>query len=82
MFFLQNGFNLLFTGFGSKKSLIEEFCMAKLNYGGLIVVNGFFKGMNVSSILTGISEKILKGNVFYNTISNTRFSALGGSLFF
>jgi len=63
VFFLQNGFNLLFTGFGSKKSLIEEFCMTKLNFGGLIVVNGYFKGMNVSSILTGISEKVLKGKV-------------------
>jgi len=63
VFFLQNGFNLLFSGFGTKKSLIEGFCMAKLNFGGLIVVNGFFKGMNVSSILTGILEKILKGKV-------------------
>jgi len=63
MFLLGNGFNLLFTGFGSKKRVIEEFCMSKLNWGGLIVVNGFFKGMKVASILTGISEKVLKGKV-------------------
>jgi len=59
--FLRNGFNLLFTGFGSKKKMIEDFAMARLNWGGLMVVNGFFKGMTVSSILTGISEKILNG---------------------
>ena len=41
---LQSEFSLLLYGFGSKKDLMEDFAQKMLTDGGVIVVNGFFRG--------------------------------------
>jgi len=60
VFYMHNGFNLLLTGVGSKKALIEEFALKHLNYGGLMVVHGFFRDMSIQRVLNTITQRIFK----------------------
>ena len=58
-FELQSGFNLLFYGYGSKKSLLMKFAEELLADHHQLVVNGYFPGLTPKTILTTICESIL-----------------------
>ncbi|KAI8059077.1 origin recognition complex subunit 2-domain-containing protein [Gilbertella persicaria] len=54
-FELCSGFNLVFYGYGSKRSLLNEFAQTALTDGPLIVVNGFFPSITIKDILIKIT---------------------------
>ncbi|KAJ3012459.1 Origin recognition complex subunit 2, partial [Thoreauomyces humboldtii] len=59
LFELKEGFNLLFYGYGSKRDLLNQFATETLNDGGILVVNGFFPGLTIRSVLKNITDTIL-----------------------
>ncbi|PVU89367.1 hypothetical protein BB561_005401 [Smittium simulii] len=60
-FELQNGFNLLFYGYGSKKSLLYDFCMKMLSdkLNPVIVINGFYPNLNFKNVLEHVVLEVL-----------------------
>ncbi|PVV00717.1 hypothetical protein BB560_004890 [Smittium megazygosporum] len=58
---LTNGYNLLFYGYGSKKSALYNFCYSFLcdNYNPLIAINGYYPNLNFRSILETIVLDVL-----------------------
>jgi origin recognition complex subunit 2 len=44
------GFGLLFYGFGSKKTLLEDFANSALVDGAAIVVNGYLPSVNIKHV--------------------------------
>ncbi|OLY84771.1 Origin recognition complex subunit 2 [Smittium mucronatum] len=61
LFELENGFNLLFYGFGSKKDLVKEFCEEMIldSLNPVIVINGFHPNLNFKSVLDNIVLNVL-----------------------
>jgi origin recognition complex subunit 2 len=58
-FLLNEGYNLLFYGFGSKKDLLDTFSNCKyLMDGDVVTVNGFFPSINFKEILKSILSLI------------------------
>jgi origin recognition complex subunit 2 len=54
---LQNGFNLLFYGYGSKKETLTQFAKAYCaTEGHVIVINGYKKRTNLKAIITAIEQ--------------------------
>ncbi|XP_068101237.1 origin recognition complex subunit 2 [Hyperolius riggenbachi] len=53
------GFNIILFGLGSKRNLIEKFRTSLLTDSLHIVINGFFPGITVKSILNSITEEAL-----------------------
>lgn len=54
---LQNGFNLLFYGYGSKKETLTQFAKAYCaTEGHVIVVNGYKKRTNLKAIIAAIEQ--------------------------
>ncbi|KAJ0638823.1 putative origin recognition complex, subunit 2 [Helianthus annuus] len=49
-FELQYGFGLLLYGFGSKKTLIEDFASTALTEYSVIVVNGYLQSINLKQV--------------------------------
>ncbi|EGN94720.1 hypothetical protein SERLA73DRAFT_187780, partial [Serpula lacrymans var. lacrymans S7.3] len=69
---LDEGFNLLFYGFGSKRRVLNDFAASYLSRKGhVVVVNGFAPGVGIKDVLTGI-EDIISG------LGNTSFGSGGG----
>nr|XP_020748338.1 origin recognition complex subunit 2 isoform X1 [Odocoileus virginianus texanus]XP_020748339.1 origin recognition complex subunit 2 isoform X1 [Odocoileus virginianus texanus] len=56
---LHLGFNIVLYGLGSKRDLLERFRTTMLQDCIHIVINGFFPGISVKSILNSITEEIL-----------------------
>uniref|UniRef100_A0A8C5KFA7 Origin recognition complex subunit 2 n=1 Tax=Jaculus jaculus TaxID=51337 RepID=A0A8C5KFA7_JACJA len=56
---LHLGFNIVLYGLGSKRDLLERFRTAMLQDSVHVVINGFFPGINVKSILNSITEEVL-----------------------
>lgn len=44
------GFGLLMYGFGSKKSLIEDFASTSLTAFGVLVINGYLQPINLKQV--------------------------------
>ncbi|CAI9621526.1 unnamed protein product [Staurois parvus] len=56
---LHLGFNIILFGLGSKRNLIETFRTSMLQDSLHIVINGFFPGITIKSILNSITEEAL-----------------------
>ncbi|XP_005874187.1 PREDICTED: origin recognition complex subunit 2 isoform X1 [Myotis brandtii] len=56
---LHLGFNIVLYGLGSKRDLLERFRATMLQDSIHIVINGFFPGISVKSILNSITEEVL-----------------------
>jgi hypothetical protein len=46
----SEGFNLLFYGIGSKKSLLEDFAQQMFTDGPTIIVQGYFPNLNIQNV--------------------------------
>ncbi|XP_027445205.1 origin recognition complex subunit 2 isoform X2 [Zalophus californianus] len=56
---LRLGFNIVLYGLGSKRDLLERFRTTVLQDSIHVVINGFFPGISVKSILNSITEEAL-----------------------
>ncbi|NXY06022.1 ORC2 protein, partial [Pteruthius melanotis] len=56
---LHLGFNIVLYGLGSKHDLLEKFRTSLLQDSVQLVVNGYFPGITVRSILNSITEEVL-----------------------
>ncbi|KAM9305221.1 origin recognition complex subunit 2 [Gastrophryne carolinensis] len=56
---LHLGFNIVLFGLGSKRNLLEKFRTSLLQDSLHIVINGFFPGITIKSILNSITEEAL-----------------------
>ncbi|XP_028621610.1 origin recognition complex subunit 2 [Grammomys surdaster] len=56
---LHLGFNIVLYGLGSKRDLLEKFRTTMLQDSIHVVINGFFPGISVKSILNSITEDVL-----------------------
>lgn len=56
---LHLGFNIVLYGLGSKRDLLERFRTTMLQDSVHVVINGFFPGISVKSILNSITEEVL-----------------------
>lgn len=56
---LRLGFNIVLYGLGSKRDLLEKFRTTMLQNSVHVVINGFFPGISVKSILNSITEDVL-----------------------
>ncbi|WWC58245.1 uncharacterized protein I303_100783 [Kwoniella dejecticola CBS 10117] len=56
---LDQGFNLLFYGFGSKRTTINRFAERRLSKrGNVVVINGYFPGLGIRDILNSIEDNL------------------------
>lgn len=58
---LQEGFNILLYGFGSKTVVLDRFAEELEGYGNVVVVNGFDGAMTLSNIITALEEVVKDG---------------------
>ncbi|KAI3802387.1 hypothetical protein L1987_30519 [Smallanthus sonchifolius] len=56
LFELRYGFGLLLYGFGSKKTLIEDFASSALTEYSVIVVNGYLQSINLKQVAMAMAE--------------------------
>lgn len=56
---LHLGFNIVLYGLGSKRDLLEKFRTTMLQDSIHVVINGYFPGVSVKSILNSITEDVL-----------------------
>ncbi|KAM6175754.1 origin recognition complex subunit 2 [Erethizon dorsatum] len=56
---LHLGFNIVLYGLGSKRDLLERFRTTVLQDSVHVVINGFFPGISVKSILNSVAEEVL-----------------------
>ncbi|XP_055235340.1 origin recognition complex subunit 2 isoform X3 [Gorilla gorilla gorilla] len=56
---LHLGFNIVLYGLGSKRDLLERFRTTMLQDTIHVVINGFFPGISVKSVLNSITEEVL-----------------------
>uniref|UniRef100_A0A8C4L1W1 Origin recognition complex subunit 2 n=1 Tax=Equus asinus asinus TaxID=83772 RepID=A0A8C4L1W1_EQUAS len=56
---LHLGFNIVLYGLGSKRDLLERFRTSMLQDSVHVVINGFFPGISVKSILNSITQEVL-----------------------
>lgn len=59
LFILNEGFNILLHGLGSKRTLLQAFHQIMLSDETVLVVNGFFPSLTIKDILDNISNDIL-----------------------
>lgn len=57
---LNEGFNVLLYGLGSKRGLINSFHRELIKSQPVIIVNGFFPGLTIQDILNGIATDVLE----------------------
>lgn len=60
MFILDEGFNILLYGLGSKRMLLETFHQTVLAEQHVLVVNGFFPGLTIKEIVGYIANDLLE----------------------
>lgn len=63
LYILNQGFNVLLYGLGSKKQLLETFHSIHLMNETVMVVNGFFPSLTIKDILNTICNDILNINM-------------------
>ncbi|PPS01909.1 hypothetical protein GOBAR_AA18764 [Gossypium barbadense] len=56
VFDLRCGFGLLMYGFGSKKSLIEDFASTALAEHSIVVINGYLQSINIKQVIIALAE--------------------------
>ena len=56
---ITHGFNILLYGVGSKKKLLEDFCVQVLAKSCHVVLYGYFPGLTIKQVLTQITAEIL-----------------------
>lgn len=59
MYILNEGFNILLYGLGSKRNLLQRFHHEVLSKQTVLVVNGFFPSLTIKDILESITNEIL-----------------------
>lgn len=59
-FLLASGHSLLFHGYGSKKSLLDDFAVHQSQFDTVLVVNGFNPTVSLRSVLSQISTDLLR----------------------
>jgi len=59
-FLLDDGFNIMVYGLGSKRYLLDDFRTQNLNGENVVVVNGYFPGLTMKEILNSITSGILE----------------------
>ena len=57
--YLDEGYNVLLYGLGSKRSLLHSYCNQDLQYKDKMIVNGFFSKISIKSILSDICSDII-----------------------
>ena len=57
--YLDEGYNVLLYGLGSKRNLLHSFCKQVLEYENKMIVNGFFSKISVKSILSDICSDVI-----------------------
>lgn len=62
MYVLSENFNIVLYGIGSKRAILRQFQMQKLNDFPCIVVNGFFPSLTMKSVLETIVIDLLENS--------------------
>ncbi|KAJ8920979.1 hypothetical protein NQ315_015774 [Exocentrus adspersus] len=60
LYLLNENFNILLYGLGSKRNILQSFQAKYLNSDPVIVVNGFFPSLSIKNILDGILVDLLE----------------------
>ena len=69
MLLLEENFNLLLYGLGSKRQLLHEFHLQQLSKENVVVVNGFFPSLTLKQILNSITNDLLDTEETFSTPS-------------
>ncbi|XP_052605469.1 origin recognition complex subunit 2 isoform X1 [Peromyscus californicus insignis] len=69
---LRLGFNIVLYGLGSKRDLLEKFRTTMLQDCIHVVINGFFPGISVKSILNSITEEVLNHMGTFQSVLDQR----------
>lgn len=69
---LHLGFNIVLYGLGSKRGLLEKFRATMLQDSIHVVINGFFPGISVKSILNSITEDVLDHMGTFHSVLDQR----------
>lgn len=69
---LRLGFNIVLYGLGSKRDLLEKFRTTMLQDSIHVVINGFFPGISVKSILNSITEDVLSHMGTFQSVLDQR----------
>ncbi|KAL6088828.1 hypothetical protein STEG23_000689 [Scotinomys teguina] len=69
---LHLGFNIVLYGLGSKRDLLEKFRTTMLQGSIHVVINGFFPGISVKSILNSITEDVLNHMGTFQSVLDQR----------
>ena len=59
MLLLEENFNLVFFGLGSKRGLLVDFQTRMLADKNVVVVNGFFPSVTIKQILNSITSELI-----------------------
>lgn len=60
LFIMNEGFNIMLHGLGSKRNLLQQFHQDVLSDQTVLVVNGFFPSLTIKDVLDSISVDILE----------------------
>lgn len=60
LYLLNEGYNILLYGLGSKRSLLQQFHREILNNQTVIIINGFFPSLTIKDVLTNITNDVLE----------------------
>lgn len=60
LYYLNDGFNILLYGLGSKQNILQKFHSEILSKQNVIVVNGFFPSLSIKDIFDSICIEILE----------------------
>ncbi|KAK9109166.1 hypothetical protein Sjap_017226 [Stephania japonica] len=71
-FDLRCGFGLLMYGFGSKKSLLEDFASSALTDSGVVVMNGYLQSVNIKQVVIALAE------LLWDQMKAKRKTSIGG----
>lgn len=63
LYILNEGYNLLLYGLGSKRQLLQSFHRSVLSQQTVLVINGFFPSLTLKDILDSITNDILDAGV-------------------
>jgi len=77
--FMNNGFNILLHGVGSKKKLMEKFCETFLNNSYYIILLGYHHDLNPKNLIKSILTDILELDETFKTFDE-QINAINKSL--
>lgn len=67
LFLMNNGFNILTYGLGSKRSVLEDFRIQVLANVCHFIINGFFPGLIIKQVLNAVTSEILHHSAAFKT---------------